>query len=179
MGAEKLHRSRARDLRHPRAILKEPRVLAGIVWGTRWMDDREAARNVFYAFGPSNEIMPTGRAIELWGRFLRQRIVASAGGGELVSSYAGTSSMRSLWSSGSSTVACPARDLSIAVTSPVRSSMARAVCFSGKGPDDISPTWSEAGSYGVGGNRLAGLTAPGTSVTVVEFSPDLRRSAEI
>ncbi|TSA36939.1 MAG: hypothetical protein D4R65_01965 [Verrucomicrobiaceae bacterium] len=153
-------------------LLNEPRVLAGIVWGTRWMDDREAARNVFYALGPSNEIMPTGRAIELWGRFLRQRIVASAGGGELVSSYASTSSdSQSLMVWILNRGLYPAHDLSIAVTSPVRYARARAVCFSGKGPDDISPTWSEADNYGVEGNRLAGLTAPGTSVTVVEFSP--------
>lgn len=153
-------------------LLKEPRVLAGIVWGTRWMDDREAARNVFYALGSSNEILPTGRAVELWGRFLRQKFVATAGGGRFVSAYASVSAdAQSLvvWIINRSPAT--ARDLSINVSSPVPYANARAVCFSGSGPDDTVPAWRATGSYLVEGNRLSGFAVPGTSVTVVEFSP--------
>ena len=72
-------------------VMAQPRVLAAMVWTTRWMDDGEGKNSQWYALGPGNETRPTGRAIALWGQFVQSEMLAVSGGNGSVSGYASRS----------------------------------------------------------------------------------------
>ena len=52
-----------------RLILND-RVTSGMLWTTRWMSDEDAANSIWYGLDPKNNIMPSGRAVAIWGQFV-------------------------------------------------------------------------------------------------------------
>jgi alpha-N-arabinofuranosidase len=60
-------------------LAMQPRIQAAMVWTTRWMNDDEAPSSPFYALGSSNQLMPTGRAIALWGQNAESAMIETEG----------------------------------------------------------------------------------------------------
>jgi alpha-L-arabinofuranosidase len=153
-------------------LMQQERVLCAMVWTTRWMNDAEARDSQSYALGPENELLPTGRAVALWGQFLQRKLVAVDGGSELVSAYASRST------DGAALIVWiinrgydRAEGINVAIKSPVRYRKAVIHRLSGSGPDDADPRWARLGTSGVSGNALQGLSCPGVSVTVISLRP--------
>ncbi len=149
-------------------VMAQPRVLAAMVWTTRWMDDGEAKSSQWYALGPSNETLPTGRAIALWGQFAQSEMLAVSGGVGGVSGYASRSP-----DGGTLTVwvlnrdLAPADDVRIALHASVSYRRATVYQLSGTGPDDPNPRWGPLRTRAVTENGVSGLSCPGVSVTVL------------
>ena len=152
-------------------VMAQPRVLAAMVWTTRWMNDGEAKSSQWYALGPDNETLPTGRAVALWGRFVQSEMLAVTGGDGAVSGYATRSPdgrTLTVWVLNRSLF--PASDIRVVLHSPVSYRRAAVSQLSGTGPDDPAPHWGQIGTHAVQGNTVSGLSCPGVSVTVLALT---------
>lgn len=139
----------------------EARVAGAMVWNTRWVKDAEAALDQFYALGPKNEPLPTGRAVEAWaGAVLPVMVAASVqGGGGNVAAYAARSE------DGKEAVVWVVNRGMGGVTVEVEAEGMRAKALrqlSGTGEGDANPVWRE------GGLELL-VKCPGVSITVVRM----------
>ena len=148
-----------------------PHVLTAIVWTTRWMNDGEAKNSQWYALGPDNEILPTGRAIALWGQFVQKDLVAVTGGSGAISAYAsrsGDGQTMTVWvlNRGYSRV----DNVRVVLPSALHARKAALYRLSGTGPDDPNPLWGSAGTVPVSGNAIPSLSCPGVSVTVISLT---------
>lgn len=151
-------------------VMAQPRVLAAMVWTTRWMNDGEARNSQWYALGPDNETLPTGRAVALWGR-AQSEILAVTGGAGAVSGYATRSPdgrTLTVWVLNRGLL--PASGIRVTVHSPVSYRRAAVFQLSGTGPDDSNPHWGPLGIRPVRGNAVAGLSCPGVSVTTLTLT---------
>ncbi len=149
-------------------VMAQPRVLSAMVWTTRWMNDGEARKSQWYALGPDNETLPTGRAVALWGRFAQSEVLAVTGGSRAVSGYATRSPdgrTLTVWVLNRGLAA--AADVRVALHAPVSYHRAAVYQLSGTGPDDSNPHWGPLPARAVRGNAVSGLSCPGVSVTVL------------
>jgi alpha-N-arabinofuranosidase len=160
-------------------LLQQERVLAAMVWTTRWMRDAEARRSQWYALGPNNALLPTGQAVALWGQFLRSKLIAVNGGNDLVSAYASRSA------DGAALVVWIinrgynwAGNISLAIKSPVRYRKAVIYRLFGTGPDDTHPRWKRLRVTQISGNAIQRFSCPGVSVTVILLRPKGRASSD-
>lgn len=152
-------------------VMAHPHVLTAMVWTTRWMDDAEAKDSQWYALGPDNEILPTGRAIALWGQFAQKEMIAVDGASGPISAYASRSSdgrAMTVWVLNRGDA--PVSDVEVRIKSPVSYHEATLHRLSGTGPDDPNPLWENIGSVPVSGNAVSPLTCPGVSVTVLSLT---------
>jgi len=153
-------------------LMREPRILSAMLWTTRWMNDQEAAHCQCYGLGPANELLPAGRAVALWGQFLREKLIATTGGTPLVSCHAsrGADSRElNIWIVNRGRH--KSKNIKVKIQSPVNYRGADVYCFSGKGPDDEQPRWEKLPAVAVNGNTMAGLTCPGVSIKVISLRP--------
>ena len=153
-------------------VMREPRVLCDMLWTTRWMNDDEAVKSQWYALGPSNEILPIGRAVALWGQFLKDKLIGVDGGTDAISAHAsrtGDGRQLSIWVVNRGYERTDG--VKIAVRSPVRFRRAEVHQFSGTGPADSSPRWQPLSPAKVAGNRLTAPPCPGVSITVLSLHP--------
>ncbi len=149
-------------------VMAQPRVLSAMVWTTRWMNDGEANGSQWYALGPDNEILPTGRAVALWGQFVQSERVAVTGGDRTVSGYAsrsGDGQDLTVWVLNRGYE--KANDVRILLHSPRPYHQAATYQLSGTGPDDAAPRWGQLSPHAVAGHAVSGLSCPGVSVTVL------------
>lgn len=152
-------------------LMVQPRITAAMVWTSRWMNDAEATSSQWYALGPGNEILPTGRAVALWGQFVQADRVAVTGSTDAVTGYASRSEdgkALSVWvlNRGLRPAA------SVRVVLPASAAFRRAAVWrlAGTGPDDADPHWGRAGELPVLGGAVTLSACPGTSVTVLSLS---------
>lgn len=153
-------------------MMQESRILSAMLWTTRWMNDGEAAKSQWYGLGPANELLPAGRAVALWGQFIREKLIATTGGTELVVGYASRSADSrelSVWIVNRGRER--AENIKVALKSPVGYRNAEVYCFSGTGPDDEQPRWEKQPAEAIKDNTLSGLACPGVSVTVLSLRP--------
>ena len=149
-------------------LMAQPRILAAMVWTTRWMNDGEAKSSQWYALGPDNEVLPTGRAIALWGQFAQSEMLAVSGSAQGVSGYATRSpDGRALTVWVLNRGRAPVSDISVSVHSPLSYGRALVSRLSGTGPDDPNPRWEPLQTRTLSGNTVAALSCPGVSVTVL------------
>ena len=149
-------------------LMAQPRILSAMVWTTRWMNDGEAKGSQWYALGPDNETLPTGRAVALWGQFAQSEMLAVSGGGGAVSGYATRSpDGRTLTVWVLNRGRTPVSDISVAVHTPLSYGSALVSQLSGTGPDDPDPRWGPLRTRVLSGNTVSGLFCPGVSVTVL------------
>ena len=150
-------------------VVSQPRVRSVMVWTSRWVNDGEAKGSQWYAFGPANELLPTGRAIALWGQFLQSDLIAVSGGIGAISAYASRSPdgrRVSVWILNRGYQ--PINDVHVAIHArQTQYQQAAAYRLSGTGPDDPAPTWGRVGTLAVTGNAVAPLSCPALSVTVL------------
>jgi alpha-N-arabinofuranosidase len=152
-------------------VMAQPRVLAAMVWTTRWMDDGEAKNSQWYALGPDNETLPTGRAVALWGRFVQSEMVAVMGASSVLSGYATRSPdgrTLTVWVLNRGLL--PLHDIRVALHSPVSYHQASVHQLSGTGPDDPAPHWGPLAARAVRDNAISGLSCPGVSMTVLTLT---------
>ncbi len=152
------------------ALLEEPAVSSAMLWGTRWLDDKEAKSNVFFGLGPSNEILPAGRALALWSQFLRPELVTTKGGTSSLITYASRTKNHSelvVWILNRGLE--PVENISLQIQSPVRYARATVFRFSGKNPEDPAPFWKRVGRVSVNRRMLEEVSVPPLSVTIWVF----------
>lgn len=149
-------------------IMARPNVLSAMVWTTRWVSDAEAAHSQWYGLGPTNALLPTGRAVALWGQFVQKKMVGVTGGNAQISGYASCSDdgkSLAIWIVNRSYQSV--NSLQVEIDSPRDFSVAGTYCLSGTGPEDASPNWGKAVKPSLQGKHLTGLTCPAVSVTVI------------
>jgi hypothetical protein len=151
-----------------------PGVDAALLWTTRWMEEEKVEDSVWYALGPKNETMPTGRAVELWGKYALPNLVRVSGSTDIVGAYATMSSPGTagvppasgvLWivNRGKESV-----DLSVGIGIG-RMTGASVRTFAGSGSDDRSPKISPPSKVSVQAGKLELRGLPLISISVVEF----------
>lgn len=150
-------------------MMAQPRIESAMVWTTRWVNDTEAPRNLFYALDARNVLLPTGQALALWGRFVQEKMVrVTTGGSTMLNTYATCSDDQR-----SATVCivnrglAPVTNVRVAVNSPVPYTNAAVYRFSGSGPNDLSPTLRKLPSKSVLKNTVVIASCPAVSVTVL------------
>jgi alpha-L-arabinofuranosidase len=156
-------------------LLREPRVSAAMLWNTRWVNDEETSDSLMYALDPFNQLTPSGRAVFLWGRYLRDRIVHTAGSTGTLSVYASASTDHrslSIWIVNRSRDA--AEGVNVDIAAPLAYGQVEVHRYSGAGPDDKNPIWSEVQEVAVEKNRIHRLSCPGVSATVIELTANGR-----
>jgi hypothetical protein len=150
--------------------MRDRRVLADMLWTTRWMNDDEATKSQWYALDKGNEILPIGRAVALWGQFLQEKLIGVEGGTDMVAAYASRSSDEkriSIWvvNRGYENV----DGVKIEVRSSVKFRKASVHQFSGTGPNDSNPVWRQLAAAEVKGNSVKAPGCPGVSITVLSL----------
>ncbi|MCE5324821.1 MAG: hypothetical protein LLG01_00245 [Planctomycetaceae bacterium] len=145
-------------------LLQTPRVRAALLWNTRWVEPEP--ETIWYALGKSNELLPAGRAVAAWGRFLHDTFVACTRTDTVVTfaSHCEETGKLSVWLINKDLA--PA-SVSLKIEGPHHYAAARRWCFHGQGPDDMQPLWEELGSAAVVGNQVKTLPLPGPSLTVL------------
>lgn len=152
-------------------LMENERVLSAMVWTTRWMNDEEAQESQWYALGSTNQTLPTGYAVALWGQFIQKKLVSVGGKTEVVSAYAGCSEggqHMSVWILNKGYQS--ADKVCINIKSLEQYHHATVFRLSGIGPNDPSPTWAEIETGAISSNQVDNLVCPGLSVTVVSLN---------
>lgn len=57
-------------------LLELPQVAYSMLWNTRWMDQEEESRRIWYGLGSRNQLLPSAQPLMLLGRFLKKSMVA-------------------------------------------------------------------------------------------------------
>ncbi len=145
----------------------EPRVASAMLWNTRWVNDAEAGNNQLYALGPGNELMPSGRAVQLWAAFALPHTVpvTVAGGSGFLAAYATTDAGREnavVWVVNRS---AEPQNVRVELSPSEGWSVASMWRWSGTGPDDRNPVWATAEAPPLHGS----WTAAACSVTVLRL----------
>ena len=151
-------------------VMEQNRVLSAMVWTTRWMNDAEAWTSQWYALGPANEILPTGRAIALWGQFIQSEMVAVMGDQGTLTAYASRSEdgqKMSIWLLNRGYQ--PAKNVRVLVKSPTQYHEGVLYRLSGTDPDDANPNWGPIGRATLTTNTVDALLCPPVSVTVISL----------
>lgn len=150
--------------------LRTPQVHHAMVWNTRWADDAEATADVSHALGAKNQILPTGRAVQLWNEFALPLLVETSSSNPNVSAYAAFSSdhkMATVWVVNRALAAQDALQLHFKngnrISHPV--TLHR---LSGTGSEDKSPNWEKLPPLHVKSGTIS-FTAPAVSISVLSL----------
>jgi hypothetical protein len=125
------------------------------VWNTRWVSPKPAS--LWDSLDPQNRLNPTGVALSIWSRFLKDDMVKASAGGPL-KAYA------SAGKDGSFSLFVINRELHPQKALLPKGLPKAAWCYSGKGPDDFKPTLKKAGLP-----RSGQATLPPVSLTIFEY----------
>lgn len=148
-------------------LLLLPRVRHAMLWNTRWVDWQEP-QEIWYALGPDNEILPSGRAVMIWGKFLRDRLIDIERTHDIVSFASMSNDKKQINVFLTNKVE---KDQAITLTiqgmTPYREAT---VCrLSGNGPQDMNPKWQDLGTIPVQGNTIEDLLLANTSFTLLSL----------
>jgi alpha-L-arabinofuranosidase len=137
-----------------------------MLWGTRY-NEGELEKN-WYALGNSNEILPAGRPLAIWGRFLKSEMVKVSGPkrSRCFASFEPKTPALTVFVINKDTTN---RKVRIEVKATSRFGTADVYHFTGTGDTDMKPVWSTVGSVDISDNILEGLELPGTSITVLDM----------
>ncbi|MHC5035667.1 MAG: alpha-L-arabinofuranosidase, partial [Planctomycetota bacterium] len=146
------------------SYLLHPKVDLLCVWNTRWTEN-DIAQELWDALSPQNELWPTGRAIAIWGQFVRDNMVfAEAGSGmRAFASHAPSSGELSVFLVNKGLEAQPA---TVTLNGYAPGSPAERWVFTGSEPEDLNPTWSREEDVEVQGESFS-VDLPPVCVTVV------------
>ncbi len=159
-------------------LMAQPRVQSAMVWTTRWVEDTPARSSQWYVLGEANELLATGRAIELW-QGAQSEMLAVQGNAGALQAYATRAPDRSaltLWIVNRGPE--PIADVEIELRALPQFQSASVRRLSGTGPDDINPTWTDAPPI-IEAARLTGLQCPPFSVSVIALSNALPKPSGI
>jgi hypothetical protein len=142
-------------------ILTNPRVRAAMLWNTRWVDPEP--ETIWYGLGRENEILPSGRATAVWGRFLGDELVHVDRTDSIV-----TFATRRGETGEVNVLLINKADSpqNVTLALPSTASQADVYRLAGTGPDDMVPTWT--GPVGAAlGDGEARVELPLVSLTVL------------
>ena len=150
-------------------LMREPRIASAMVWTTRWIEDEPARASQWYALGAANEILATGRAIELW-KFAQSKMIAVEGTGDALSAYATKApddSTLTLW-----IVNRGAQPLQVAAAIEGIAPFGRAQLrqLAGANADDTAPTWAQLTAPITDAQGVKVANYPPFSVSVISLS---------
>jgi len=148
-------------------ILCNPRIKSAMFWTTRWMDDMNPVRRS-YALGTYNQIMPVGRPLAIWGRFLKRNIVATTSPGDIPSFACYDPASKGLTVFLVNKCNEP-KDVKLALPAESIYAARHRYEFSGSSPADMNPQWRDLGSTQ---DIDRGVTLRATSITVLDYSSD-------
>jgi hypothetical protein len=124
---------------------------------------------IYDAFTPDNSYQPVGRALALWGQFLRENLVQGSRSTSVISyaSRSTTDDTLAVWLLNKQTASV---DVNLTLNNYTPTSSASAWRFAGSGPSDFQPTYTALPAVSVPGSTMS-ITLPQTSITVLVFSP--------
>jgi len=150
-------------------LIQQPKVTAAMLWNTRWMEDTDASKSLFYGLGPANEFTPTGRAVAIWGNFAEDLMVAATSDRKSLQPYVTRSTdgeRLTLFLINKSVQ--PVEKVSIMLPGDHAYRVMRAHRFEGSGSGDLHPEWTESvKGVEVQSDRISLPNVSGPSVTVV------------
>ena len=153
------------------AHLTNPRIAFTQLWNTRWSGNDTATTPALWdALDKQNELQGTGRAVAVWGQFLKDTMVSSSSTA-LVRSYSSYSpSTRRL------TVFLINKDTaeraaSVSLKTGALNFSVGTWTFTGDSAQDVTPSWTYQGQSSHTGNVMSLTLAP-VSVTVLDIVPD-------
>jgi alpha-N-arabinofuranosidase len=152
------------------AHLLNPKVAFTQLWNTRWSGNDTATTPVLWdALDKHNELQATGRATAIWGQFLKEKLVASAGTAKVraYSTLSPSSGKLSVFLINKDTLA---RTTSVTINGDGASFSGDTWVFSGQGATDLYPTWTNPGQGWTAGNLISVTLAP-VSITVLDLTP--------
>jgi len=141
-------------------------VECAMLWGTRYMEG-ELEKN-WYALGNRNEILPAGRPLAIWGRFLKSKMVQASGPvySRCFASFDPRTQTLTVFVINKDTAVRRIR-IEVGATSDFRK--ADIYHFVGTGEADMKPTWSKIATMDVSTNILDDVELRGTSITVIDM----------
>jgi alpha-L-arabinofuranosidase len=152
------------------AHLAQPNVAFTQLWNTRWSGNDTATTPALWdALDAYNQLQATGRAVAIWGQFLKDTLV-SASGSAKVRAYATRSSSTgrtSVFLINKDTVA---RSTTVTVTGAGSHFTADTWVFTGDDAQDLYPTWVRRDQGWETDNHVSMTLAP-VSVTVLDLTP--------
>lgn len=124
---------------------------------------------VYDAFAPDNSFLPAGRAVALWGQFLRDDLVQSSRSASVIAyaSRSNTDQTMTVWLLNKQTASV---DVNLTLNNYTPAASASAWRFAGNGPSDFQPTYTALPAVTVPGSTMP-IALPQTSITVLVFSP--------
>ncbi|MBN1671133.1 MAG: carbohydrate binding domain-containing protein [Kiritimatiellae bacterium] len=128
-----------------------------------------AKPSVYDALSPQNELQAVGRVAAIWGQFLGARLVEAAGT-SLVRAYATHSPTNGVLSVFLLNKDTSSRAATVTLSNYAAPATAARRIFTGAGPTDMAPTWTQAADVPVTSNQVA-LTLDAVSVTVLTMTP--------
>lgn len=144
-------------------------VECAMLWITRYMGG--AVEKNWYALGNRNEILPAGRPLAIWGRFLKSEMV-KASGPKRSRCYASFEPQTQSLTVFVINKDSASRNISVEVKATSRFRNADVYNFTGTGGIDMKPIWSKVGTIDVSANILKSVELPGTSITVLDIRAD-------
>ncbi len=147
-----------------------PKVKNMMVWNTRWL--KEHGPEIWDALDERNQLLPTGQALALWTRYLKDQLVSAKPSETSLSfqgfaSYSPESKAHSLFLLNKSleTTECV-----VQTNAPLfEGATGKVVIWQGKGPDDETPEIREGGMVTVGSDTTVKVTLPPVSLTIIDF----------
>ncbi len=119
----------------------------------------------YEALSPKNTLNPTGRALAIWGQFLQKQMV-SATSTAMVRAYASATPTNHTLTIFLENKDTNSHNALITLTNYQGATSAGCWVFSGSGPTDLHPTWTNAASIPVISNTLSLTLAP-VSISVL------------
>ena len=140
-------------------ILINPRVSYGMLWNTRYMNQKKQHENMFFALDERNELLPSGMSLKLWGRYLRDIFVEAEDEGKLIV-YACKDEKGMTVFVINKMLNEENREIDINGAAP---GISASYCYTGSLPDDQYPVFGVCDSSPI-------MTFPPFSITILEFT---------
>ena len=156
--------------------LQDPRVAFTQLWNTRWSgNDVATTPRIWDALDSRNQLQATGRALGIWGQFLKDQMVATTSTNPIkaYASYAPWSGKVSVFLINKDTIA---RNVTTTLSGAADTLNGRRWVFRGTGPDDVNPSWSDMGAISTSTGQISVELDP-VSVTVLDFTPAIARAS--
>lgn len=151
-------------------FFSRPQVKNLMVWNTRWLKQNGA--EIWDALDEQNQLLPTGQALALWTRHLKERLVLTTTL-ELTPIFQGFAS-HTLETNAFSLFLINKSpdpiDCTVYTNAPLSAdAKGQIFIWRGNGADDASPTIEDGGMVSLSADLNISLTLPPISLTVVDF----------
>lgn len=144
-------------------LLELPEVAYGMIWTTRWMDQHEAQRSIWYGLDGDNRLLPSAQPLMLLSRFLKDEMIACEApqGFSAFASRSADGQALSLFVVNRQLESLPMPPITVAGGGYA---LQDSFLYSGSGPDDLQPELRQLGPQ-----LEVPDMAPAVSITILEY----------